>query len=321
MSVPTTREDFKEYCLRALGAPVIQINVDDGQVEDRVDEALYMFQQFHMDGTAKTYLKHQITASEMTFSTAIANTFMRGEPLRGETSGASGIVHTIPTTGNTIQFYMHTGSAPFVAGEVVTGTMSLVSGTANTIVLGDMDNHWFPLDPSIIAVNRVFPPFDQRMSAEILFDPQSQFNISLLSNFTSNSIVPYVVGRQYQQLLNDTFRGRPLIRFERHRNQLHIDVSFMSSWRPGQYIIAECLVIIDPDEFASVWSDRWLLRYAIALIKRQWGTNLSKYTGLQLPGNVSLDGRSMLTEANQEVKDLEEELQNTFQLPCDFYVG
>src|SRR5690606_15201887 len=125
-----------------------------------------------------------------------------------------------------------------------------------------------------------------------------------------NSVIPYVLGRQYQQLLNDVFRGRPGIRFERHMGRVYVDLDWRRLVRPDNYWFIECHRIIDPNEFTAVWSDRWLQRYTIALIKRQWGMNLSKYSGIQLPGGVQLDGRSMLTEANQEVKDLEQELND-----------
>ncbi len=90
---------------------------------------------------------------------------------------------------------------------------------------------------------------------------------------------------------------------------------------PNQYYIIEAFQTIDPDTYYHIWSDRWLQRYCIALIKRQWGMNLSKFTGVALPGGVQLDGRTMLTEANQEVKELELELKSEYQEPPMFIVG
>ena len=66
MATPTTRTEFKEYCLRSLGKPVIEINVDPDQVEDRIDEALQYFSQFHYDGVERVYLKYQLTADDIT---------------------------------------------------------------------------------------------------------------------------------------------------------------------------------------------------------------------------------------------------------------
>lgn len=66
MAEPATRETLKQYCLRALGQPVIEINVDDDQLEDRIDEAVQYFQQYHYDGIRRTYLKYQYTADDKT---------------------------------------------------------------------------------------------------------------------------------------------------------------------------------------------------------------------------------------------------------------
>ena len=66
MAVPATRETLKQYSLRALGKPVIEINVDDDQLEDRLDEAIQYFQQYHYDGIRRTYLKYQLTAADKT---------------------------------------------------------------------------------------------------------------------------------------------------------------------------------------------------------------------------------------------------------------
>jgi hypothetical protein len=343
MAIPTTRVEFKEFCLRTLGAPVIQINVDDMQVEDRIDQAFYKYQQFHMDAVVKTYLKHEITASKMHFTTATANGFFLNEIINGQTSNAVGMV--VPpgmwaTDANTIYFFTTSGPATFVGsnaptngiafvdGEVVKGISSgftATIGTSNSsftaIELGDMDNKYFPVTPSVIAVNKIFAPFDSRISADILFDPQAQFNMSLLSNFTSTSIIPYVVGRQYQQLLNDTFRGRPAIRFQRHQQRLYVDVNWYSTFQPHQYIVVDCYRVIDPLDSPSIWSDRWLQDYATALVKRQWAQNMSKYQGVQLPGGVTLDAKSMMAEAIEDIKALELDLTTMYQLPIDFVIG
>jgi hypothetical protein len=61
VATPTTREEFKEYCLRKLGKGVLQINVSDEQVEDRIDEALLYFHDYHFDGAEHSYFKHQVT--------------------------------------------------------------------------------------------------------------------------------------------------------------------------------------------------------------------------------------------------------------------
>lgn len=343
MATPTSREDFKEYCLRALGKPVIQINVDEDQIEDRIDEALYVYQQHHFDAVTKTYMVHRVTPSTMRFASATTGSFTNNEVIVGQTTNTRGIVHstinaiaiefatttaTEDSVAQAASSYSDTARPTFADGEIVVGSQSGATGTIFTsnstvkgVTAGDIDNRWFPVADSVIGITKVFAPFDSRISADILFDPQSQFNISLLSNFTANSIIPYHIGRSYQQLLNDTFRGRPAVRFQRHMNRLYVDVNWNATFAIGQTIVLEGFRVLDPDTFTDVWSDRWLQRYSIALIKQQWGMNLSKYGGIALPGGVTLDGRSILSEAKQEVMDLERELRDTYQEPPQFIVG
>lgn len=335
MSIPTTRAEFKDYCLRSVGKGVLQVNISPEQLDDRIDEAIYMYQQYHMDAVIKTYMRHEVTASTMVLTGPSTGTFANGEVITGSTSNVQGHVVRQPNS-NTVLFYTvqsaNTGTLPddtyadtarrsFVAGETVTGKTSAATGVVSSITLGDMDNKYFPVAESVIGITKVFAPFDSRMSADILFDPQSQFNISLLSNFTANSIIPYHIGRQYQQLLNDTFRGRPAIRFARHMNRLYVDVNWYATFMPGQHIVLEGYRTIDPNAYPDVWGDRWLQNYAIALIKRQWGWHLSKFGGISLPGGVQLNGKDMLSDAMQEIRDLEAQLKNEFQEPPMFIVG
>lgn len=322
MAIPTTREEFKDHCLRHLGQGVIQINVTDDQIEDRIDEALYLFQLCHCDAVVTTFLQHQISTSTMTL-VAPGNTFSAGEQVFGSVSHLQATVDR-SANATSLLFYMdYHVSVAWEPGETITGQASGKTATlaANGIVLGDYDNKWVSISPNVIGITKIFPPYDARMTADILFDPQSQFSMSLLSNFTSNSIIPYFMGRTYQQLLNDVFRGKPGIRYKRHMNRLYLDVNWATTFRPYYYIIAECTTVIDPDEYPLIWSDRWLQRYGTALFKRQWGSNISKYNGISLPGGVKLDGQTILTEANAECIALEEELRTTYQEPIGFIVG
>jgi hypothetical protein len=348
MAIPTSRDDFKEYCLRALGKPVLQINVEDTQVEDRIDEAVYLYQQFHMDAVVKTYMKHRITASTMKFAGPVTGAFVNGESIIGATSKQTGMVSGYDANTNNSLLFITSGSpqntntisdnsysdtsftVDFRDGELVTGQKSGATGTIATsnvtvqgITLGDWDNRWIPIPDAVISITKVLLPFDGGTSrgGDYLFDYQAQFNMSLVANFTSQSIIPYVVGRQYQTLVSDTFRGRPGIRFERHMNRLYIDVAWDRLLSVGSYWLIEGYRTIDPTTFPDVWSDRWLQKYAQALIKKQWATNLSKFGGIALPGGVTLNGRDMMNDAVQEIKDLEEQLQTTHQLPIDFIVG
>ena len=325
--IPTTRDDFKAYALRALGDGVLQINISDDQVEDRIDEAIFMFQQFHMDAVEDTYLQHAITPSTLTINaSATTGNLEAGQLVTGNTSQFSAYINeVVNTTTLTYTSVVPGHITNFVVGETVYtyGASTNSNGTfvVTAVTLGNFDNGYITLGPEVIAVKRIFAPYDSRISADILFDPQSQFNMSLLANFTSSSVIPYFIGRTYQQLLNDMFRGRPGIRWSRHVGRVYLDIQLKANIPPGYYIVVEAAVAINPEEYPNVWSDRWLQRYTIALLKRQWGTNLSKYNGIALPGGVTLDGATMYTNAQVEVLALEEELRSIYQLPPMFIVG
>src|SRR6056300_254610 len=95
-----SRQDLIDYCLRRLGFPVIEINVDDDQIEDRIDDALQFWQEYHFDGSEKAYIKRQLTGSSVVLSASLANNFTVGETITGATSGAKAKV--VSTSGNEI---------------------------------------------------------------------------------------------------------------------------------------------------------------------------------------------------------------------------
>ena len=324
MAIPATRDDFKAYCLRALGDGVLQINVSDDQIEDRIDEALFLFQQYHMDAVESIYVQHQVTPSTLVLS-GVSGNLQPSQLVVGNVTNFNAYINqVINSTAFTYTSAIPSHLANFQVGEgIVTLAVdgSNATATVASVTLGNYDNGYLTLDPSIIGVKRIFAPYDSRISADILFDPQSQFNMSLLANFTSSSVIPYYIGRSYQQLLNDTFRGRPGIRFQRHTGRVYLDINLQANLPPGYFVIVDGFAVLDPEDFPLVWSDRWLQRYAIALIKRQWGTNLSKFNGIALPGNVTLDGMTMFTNAQADVDKLEDELRNTYQEPPGFIVG
>ena len=97
MATPNSRENLKQYCLRMLGKPVVEINVDDDQLEDRIDEGLQYFQEYHFDGVEKTYLRHKLTGSTITVS-SVSGSFEDDEIITGGTSNASATVHTSNTS-------------------------------------------------------------------------------------------------------------------------------------------------------------------------------------------------------------------------------
>ena len=246
MALPTSRQQFKEYCLRTLGKPVIEINVDDDQVEDRIDEALSWYWDYHFDGSEKIYYKYQITAQTKA-------------------------------------------------------------------------DRYVPMPENVIGVVNLFP-IGQALNTNNLFNIRYQIALNDLYTLTSVSMVPYYMALTHVQFLEQMLVGQQPIRYNRHVNRLYIDMDW-NIITEGDYIIAEAYQVVDPDTFTDVWKDRWLLRYATCLIKQQWGNNLKKFSGMQMPGGITFNGQQIYDEATEERKQLEQEMITSYSLPVTDMIG
>lgn len=247
MALPTTRQLHIDYCLRNLGAPVVQVNVAAEQIEDRVDEALQFYRDYHYDGVEKLYLKHQLTST-------------------------------------------------------------------------DIANGYIPLSDAVVGIVSIFPVTDASNPSNI-FDLQYQLRLNDLYNLTNTSIMYYNTAMEYVQTIKMLLTGHPQVRFNKNQNRLYLDMELGKDILEGQYVVVECYRALNPTEFADIWKDPFLLKYTTALIKRQWGHNLKKYSGIQLPGGITLDGNALYDEAVNEIKDLEDELINSKSPPLDFFLG
>ena len=251
MATPSTREELIEYCKRRLGDPVLEINVDDDQVEDRVDEALQYYQEFHSDATFRTYLKHQITQT-------------------------------------------------------------------------DIDNEYIPISSDVIFVSRLFPLASSFSYSHNFFDIKYQMmlnDIADMQNFAGD-LAYYEQLQQYLSVLDMTLNGTPQVTFQRHANRLHIHGDFQDKdIKLNDYVVAEVYQIVDPGSHTSVFNDMWLKEYTTSLIKEQWGQNLIKFEGMQLPGGVTINGRQLYDDAKGEIEALREKIRLEQELPADFFVG
>ena len=243
---PASRIELKEYCLRALGKPVIQINVENDQLEDRLEEGLQMYQEFHGDATIKTYLKHEIAQD-------------------------------------------------------------------------DIDNEYVTLTEATIGVIAVFP-LDSG-STKNMFDVRYQLYLNDIYDLTKTSIVSYYQVQQHLGVLQEVFSGKPGMRFSRHQDRLYVDVDWSKEFNVGDYLVAECVQIVDPTTYTDVFNDMWLKQYTTELFRKQWGNNLIKYQGTQLPGGTTLDGGRILDEAKSNIEILLQDLEGKYQFPVDFAVG
>lgn len=323
MAIPTTRKEFKEYCLRRLGAPVIEINVDDDQVEDRIDEALRYYWDYHFDGSSKIYYKHLI--QEQNYPGKISEIiieqggsgYANGESLVFTAAQGTGAVATIQTnnsgsiTSVNITAY---GNNYFMEPTVSVNT---VSGTG--AVLRALNGGYITLPENVIGTVRIFSLGDP-MITNSLFDLRYQIALNDLYTLTNVSMIPYYMVFQHIQFLQEFLVGQQPIRFERHRNRLYIDMNWQKAVI-GHYIIVEAYEVVDPNIYQDVWKDRWLMTYTTALIKRQWGTNLTKFSGLQLPGGVQFNGDKIYNDAQAEIDKMEQEMISSYSLPVSDMIG
>ena len=315
-----TREQLKQYCLRALGAPVLEINVDDDQLEDRIDEAFEYWRLYHYDGIEKMYLKHQVRASEMVLGTSIAETFNSEEVIIGSTSGARAKVATETSrisTGTLLLIKNVQGI--FTPGETVTGSVSGATSTVTSVTLREFDNRYIEINDWVYGITRVIP-FTAASSSKNIFDLQYQLRLNDLYDLTSTSIVYYKTVMSHLAMLDLELNGMTLYRFNRLQNRLYLDINWETDVPLGDFIMVECYRALNPADFVKVYNDAWLKHYVTALFKRQWGINLKKFSGLQLPGGVTLDGNALYDEAMSEMKDLEEDLRNK-SAPLEFFLG
>lgn len=319
----SSRQGLIDYCLRRLGFPVIEINVDDDQVSDRIDDALQYFQEYHFDGVERLYLTHQVTTAELKFTGITAPSFEIGELLTGNTSGATCILFSLNGTDAKIKKVR----GAFTSGETLTGSVSGFSRTivnANFFTAGDIQNGYLPLPDSVIGVIRVLPingPSSGMNNRNNIFDIIYQFRLNDMYNLLSADMIYYTQVQQHLSMLDMLLVGDRSFKFNRKMEEMYIDMNWDEVLNPGDFIVIECYRILDPNTFVKVFNDMFLKRYSTALIKRQWGENMKKFGGIQLPGGVILNGKEIYDEAVEEIATIENEMQLKTELPIDLMVG
>jgi hypothetical protein len=298
---------------------VLEINVDDDQVEDRIDEALDYWRLYHYEGIEQIYLKQQIRASEITLSASVAGTFDLAEIITGATSGATAEVcreSTRVSTGTLLLVKNVTGT--FTAGETINGSAGSTA-TLSSITLREYDNRYFEIPDYVWGVTKILS-IGQASSSKNIFDLQYQLRLNDLYDLTSTSLIYYKTVMSHLALLDFELNGHQGFRFNRMSNRLYLDANWQTDFILGDYIIVQSYRAMDPTTWSKVYNEPWLKHYVTALLKKQWATNLKKFSGIQLPGGVTLDGDKLYDEATTEIKELEDELQNK-SAPLDFFMG
>lgn len=249
MAKPNSRQTLIDYCLRSLGAPVIEINIDEDQIEDRVDEGLQFYQHYHADAIEKVFLKHQVTQT-------------------------------------------------------------------------DIDNGYIPIPELVTDVIKLMPLRAPGTSSG-MFDIKYQMHLNdMFSLGYLGSLLEYSMAREYLSTLDMLVDSSDkFVSFDRHRDQLRIDMDWANEVSVNDYLVVEAYRILDPETYTDVYNDYYLKKYCTALLKRQWGANLIKFEGMVMPGGVTFNGRQLFDDANEELQKLEEEVRLNWEQPVDFYMG
>ena len=324
MAALSSRQDLIDYCLRRLGFPVIEINVDEDQISDRIDDALQFWYEYHFDGRQKTFISHKITGDTVNLASALTGNYIVGETLTGLTSGATTVIKEIESLN---RFITEDTKGTFVASENVRGSISNYSAALHATTFftaGDMSNKYISIGNGVLFITRMFNFGGAATSTTKdgqLFDLMYQFRQNDLYNLLGSDMIYYTAVQTHLSTLEQLLVNQRQIRFNRKMNRVYIDTDWDLTFNPGDYVVLESYSIVDPTEFSEVYDDMFLKKYATALIKRQWGENMKKFGGILLPGGVTLNGDKIYEEAIVEIEKIEQDMQLKYELPPTFMIG
>lgn len=321
MSIPATRAQFIDYCKRNNGWPVIELNLDDEQIEDRIDEALEFFVDYHYDGSEKIYLKHQITQEDLDRHYILIPNRIIGVTavMPFDDSAASVNMFDLRYQLRLHDLYDFT-SVSYVSYEITMQHLRtlqlLFSGTPqfrfhrhrNRL---NLDINW---NQDINLGSYVVMECYATMNPERI-----DFGGTISTTAGSNTVVGTGVA------LDSAFFKDDEIVIANTGGDIATTVDFVAN---STYMNVKTTLVSTETGLSvyqvgnsDVWNDRWLKKYGSALLKRQFGTNLKKFGGVQMPGGIVLNGQIIHDEAVVEIKELEEEMFKLSVLPNDFYIG
>jgi len=281
MSKPASRQELIDYCLRRLGAPVLEINVADDQIDDLVDDALQYFQERHFDGVERMYLKYQFTQDDIARGTA-------------KNSNGVGLVTTTASSNN------------------ISGLGTITSQFYET-------SNFIQIPDSVIGIEKIFK-FDSSSISGGMFSIKYQLFLNDLYYFNSIDLLQYSMTKTYLEDINFLLTTDKQIRFNKRQNRMYLDIDW-GAQQVGDYIVIDCYRILDPNSFTEVYNDSFLKIYLTSLIKRQWGQNLIKFRGVKLPGGIELNGRELYEDAEKELESLRQRMATEYELPPYDFIG
>jgi len=281
MAKPSTRQGLIDYCLRKLGAPVLEINVADDQIDDLVDDALQLFNERHFDGVERMYLKYKLTEEDID----------RG---KAKNTDGVGIVTTTATSTN-------------IAGYGT--TTSSWYETSNFLQVPD----------SVVGIEKIFK-FDSSTISGGMFSIKYQLFLNDLYQFNSIQLLQYAMTKSYLEDIDHLLTTDKQVRFNKRQDRLYLDIDWGAE-SVGNWLVLDCYRALDPASFTQVYNDVFLKQYLTALIKRQWGQNLSKFKGVKLPGGIEMNGGEILQQAESELESLRSRMASEYELPPYDFIG
>ena len=275
MAKPTTKQGLIDYCLRQLGAPVLEINVADEQIDDLLDDTIQYFNERHYDGVEKMYLKYKITQDDID---------------RGRATGTTGV--GIVTT---------------------TGTSTNISGVG-TITSNFYENSNFIQVPdSVIGIEKVFK-FDTSTLSSGMFSIKYQLFLNDLYYFSSVDLLSYAMTKSYLEDIDFLLSTDKQVRFNKRQDRLYLDIDWGEKTK-DTFLVLECYRALDPESFSQIYNDSFVKKYLTALLKKQWGQNLIKFQGVKLPGGIELNGRAIFEDGQRELEDIKQKMSSEYELP------
>ena len=277
MASPSSRSELADYCRRQLGAPVLEINVADEQVDDIIDDAVQYFQERHFDGVAQAYLKYKITQDDID----------RGRASMETNKKQTGITTTTATAD--------------------------IAGTDVTFSYYENSN-FLQIPASVIGVTKIYHFDGTNTMTNNMFSVKYQMFLNDIYYWGSTELLTYAMTKTYLEDINFLLTTEKQIRFNKRMDRLYLDIDWDSVTK-DDWLIIDCFRQLDPSDYARVWNDSFLKKYTTALLKRQWGQNLLKFQGVKLPGGVELNGRQIYDDAEKDLEIIREQMSNTYELP------
>ena len=277
MASPSNRTEFVNYCKRQLGAPVLEINIADEQVEDVIDDAVQYFQERHFDGVAQAYLKYKITQDDID----------RGRASMETNKKQTGITTTTATAD--------------------------IAGTDTTFSYYENSN-FLQIPPAVIGVTKIYHFDGTNTMTNNMFSVKYQMFLNDIYYWGATELLTYAMTKTYLEDINFLLTTEKQIRFNKRMDRLYLDIDW-DSVSKDDYLVIDCFRQLDPNDYSRVWNDSFLKKYTTALLKRQWGQNLLKFQGVKLPGGVELNGRQIYDDAEKDLEIIREQMSNTYELP------